>query len=287
MAEKDDDDLKDKTESGDGDDGEGKQPDPVDAPDPTIEERARLYGWTPQSEFKGDPKKWIGPEEYVGRAETILPIANAAKHKLEREVLELRKTVSDLNDYHTKNAERASKRHAAELAAAKAAQRKAAEAGDVEQYDALTTKVDALQAEAPEAPAKPKVKPAPEDEIPAFVEWHKSNRWYQDDIEMTDYADRAARVIGRRGYEPDDPAFYAEVANEVRKKFPQKFSGNGTQRPRVPAVEGTNGSGGRGGARKRSFEALPADAKAACLQFEKTIPGFKRDDYVANYEFED
>lgn len=288
MAEKDDDDLKNQNGSGDSDDGEGKQPAPPDTQtDPTIEERARLYGWTPQSEFKGDPKKWIDAQEYVGRAETILPIANAAKHKLEREVLDLRKTVTDLNDFHTKNAERAAKRHAAELAAAKAAQRKAAETNDLEEFDAATNRIDALQAEAPEPVAKPNGKAAKvnPDELPAFKEFQKANSWYNDDIEMTAYANSISPIVANKGHTIEDAEFYAEIAKAVRKKFPQSFGGNGAQRPRVPAVEGTNGSGGRGGPSKRSFEALPADAKAACIHFEKQIPGFKREMYLANYEW--
>lgn len=71
----------------------------------------------------------------------------------------------------------------------------------------------------------------------AFIDWVENNEWYNTDPEMREYAD----MMGS-GYYSNHPnksvsEVYKYVADEVKKRFPEKFGGN-PARQRPSPVEG-------------------------------------------------
>ena len=73
--------------------------------------------------------------------------------------------------------------------------------------------------------------------------------------------------------------FLNEVTTRVKRMYPEKF--NNVNRTKPSPVEGNSpaGVGKKGG---KSFNDLPAEAKEACLKFEKTKL-LTREQYVKEY----
>ena len=68
----------------------------------------------------------------------------------------------------------------------------------------------------------------------------------------------------------------------MKEEFPEEFKNPNRDKPNGvdPGGEKTTTS------KAKSYESLPADAKKACDQFVRDIPGFKREDYLNTYEWE-
>jgi hypothetical protein len=63
-----------------------------------IEGRAKMQGWVPKDEFKGDPTKWINADEFVKRADHMMPILKSVNKKLEGQVVDLNRKLSQTQD---------------------------------------------------------------------------------------------------------------------------------------------------------------------------------------------
>lgn len=152
---------------------------------------------------------------------------------------------------------------------------------------------------------------------PEVVEWVKNNDWFN----TNDEANALAVTFHRKLLATRKDLSLAEnlemVTAEVRKRYPELFDdppptrkangagdddagGESTKRGAAAVTESSVGSaagggGGGGGAGKRTYANLPADAKAACDRFVKTMikgpdgkekPMMTRDEYVAQYPWE-
>lgn len=244
-----------------------------------TEAKARELGWKPEEEWVGDKSGWVDAETFVQRRERQIAAADHVAQdqikRLEKELAETRATIKDFSDWRTTVERRAYERATRDI---EAQMRAAVKAGDVPAFDAANK---AMQDLTKSVEQRTETKPAPTnpDEIPAFQDFIKDNGWYTSDPVLGGYADRMARQIAQqKGYTGTEPEFYQEIARTVREAFPDKFGGR-----RSPAVESGNGMGGRGGGNKaKSYDALPAEAKAACDKFvaQKLMT---REQYVADY----
>lgn len=259
-----------------------------------IEEKAKAMGWVPEEEFKGDPERWVDAETFVERGENVLPILRERLDKsydkisnLESEIQEVKKAATNIAEYNTKVEkvahERAKKEYEKELNAIKSKMKKAVKDGDEETFSDLEAELDSL--EKPEEPA-----PAPEkaQELPEwFDEWKNDNRWFDTDPEM-----QATAVA----YD-NNPKWESElsgkaradaVAKKIKELYPQKFTNpNRDTPPTVDAGGDKDDSASKG---KKTFNDLPADAKAAFKSlkedFERMGKKFTKEDYLKNYEWE-
>lgn len=73
--------------------------------------------------------------------------------------------------------------------------------------------------------ARPQV-PKPDAKAMA---WAERNPWFQTDPEMTSYAFGVHQKLVEQGYDPTSDAYYEQIDENVRKRFPENF-GN-SQRP--------------------------------------------------------
>lgn len=281
---------------GDGEGGEQHQQ------QPTAEERARRMGWVPKDEFRGDPKRWRPAADFIARAETELPVAQATIRRLESgsqaqqrkidglvaNVRELTETLTEFRTFATKGEERAYNRAKAEL---EAEFKVAVEAGDVPRAEAARDELADL-GEPPKAPVakkpgeeKPAAGEQPQIE-PETLQWIDENPWFNRDPELNDFATNMHGTLLRT----KSTLSLAENLDEVKRRtmlaFPEKF----------PAARKPNGGGAArvaepsGGGRPRptggqTYDDLPADAKKACDRFVKQIPGYTRDEYVKQFDW--
>jgi hypothetical protein len=245
-----------------------------------YETEAKAEGWVPQPEFKGPPERWVDAETFVKRGEEILPIVNAKNRKLSEEVQELRKTVDDLKlgnsqfrEFHEQAIARERQQRDAAIKELEAAREKAVTDGNGAAFSEADRRLKALQAQPP--PSKPQLSDAQRA-------WLAENRWYETDPVLRAVADGLSDALARERQDLlGKRDFLDELTKRVKAEMPHKFENPNRTRS---VVEDTQQKGGNGKA--KTYENLPADAKAACDRFTRTIPGFTKDKYLASYQWD-
>lgn len=240
------------------------------------EEKARRMGWVPQDEFRGAPEKWRPADEFVQRGEDQMPILRERLRHQDKQLADLQRVVKEFADYHTKVEQNAYQRALREL---KTRQAQAVAAGDAQAFVEIDSAIDELRNDAALKKAPTVQEQAPE-EHPVFRDWKSKNRWYDNDVEMTAYADNIGAYIKRVNPNMDGDEFFEAVTKKVKKEFPEKFEN--PRRSDAPAVEGAGNAPRKSG---KSYADLPPEAKAACDRFvAKKLTTKER--YVRQY-FED
>ncbi len=236
-----------------------------------YEEEAQKIGWRPESDWKGESGKWKDAKTFVEHGENYVPF-------LRKEVKELKADLEmtiKLNKQAASEAEKrgfdaATKSYEKELKSLKEKQVEAVEAGDVDEYKKVESKITDLK--------KPEEKP----EInPVFEEWKDKNEWYQSDEKMARFANFIGNEIASEGLQPD--AFYAKVTSQVKETFPEKFENS--NRKKVDMVGGGGQTPPKGG--KKTFADLPDAAKRNFNSLSRRFEGLgqkaNKEDFVKIY----
>lgn len=248
----------------DGDDTGGGKADEVVDEKPKDDEpevsadiiaKAEKMGWTPKDKFRGDPAKWRPADEFVERGENMLPLVQAQVRRQEREINELKQSMRDLGDYHSKTAQREYGRALANLKAQRA---EAIKAGDGAAFDAVDEQIDSLKEN-----IKANEQPRGDKPDPEFNDWLSKNKWAEDP-KLQAYGLAVADEIKASGTKATGLEMLDLVAKQIKKDFPEKFEN--PRRTTAAAVEG--GAGPRRSTGK-SYSDLPAEARAACDRMAK------------------
>lgn len=265
-----------------------------DSPAEDID-KAKSIGWKDPSEWKGNPPKngFVKASEYLKRAETVIPIMRSTNAKLEGELAEARKELTEFKATTAKTIERMSSMTKVALDRQRtqledkysAAIDAATEVGDKEQVrklrDAERKDLKAFDEAAEESRPDPKelekatekVNAAlPKDVQESIGEWIALNPWYSTDAEMQAVANAYHGKLLK-----DKPGLtladnLEETRKYVAKRYPEKFGVedelDDDEKPaRGSRVEGGSRMAGGGGGSK--FSKLPADAKAQADKFIK------------------
>jgi len=121
--------------------------------------------------------------------------------------------------------------------------------------------------------------------MPDFVQdWMNDNsKWYNVNPTATAYATalepQLAKSTGLQGKDLLD-----KITEEVQTRFPELFENKNRTAP--PAVDDGGNVPGSAPVKKKSYSALPNEAKTQCDKMCKSIPGFTREKYVANYAWD-
>lgn len=244
-----------------------------DAADPRaeIEAAAKNGGWTPKDQWTGKPEDYLDAPQFVLKAAEILPEVRKALKDARDEIKAVKKTMADFSDHHTKTETRMYEKARKDLE--QALDQHTAD-NNLEGVKAVTKELSDM---AVEAATRPKAPATEEDGSDPIVEaWIEKNPWFNSDPVMQASAKALSAIIDREGVK-DISKNLAEVAKRIRAEFPHKFE---NQRRNDPAVvEGASPPRGGG----KTFNDLPADAKAMCIDFEKSIKGFKRETYIRDW----
>jgi hypothetical protein len=263
-----------------------------------INDFARRLGHTPEENFKGDPGKYLPARDFLARALNELPLArsnlkrqNRALENLEKRIEKQSKVLEQFNDHHKKTLkETAEREYQRGLEAARERVKQAVEEGDVEGAEAAMLDAERLLKEGPatekgEKKADNQEKPDEDamQEVKKVREaWMSENDWYKTDRTMRKYAYECAEMLSKT--EPDLTAKQQldAVRDMVEEHFPDFFTN--PNRKKANAVEGGGGrKGPASGGRKKTYNDLPAEAKALCDGFVSEIKGYKVQDYVDQY----
>lgn len=262
---------------------------------PSIEDEARLQGWVPKEEFRGNEADWISADVFVQRGKEINPILRKNNERIlkeldmtKKQMEELRKATEDFKKFQKEAFERRLHEYEEEILDLKEMKKKAVSEGDGDlvvkiddQIDELKTKKAEASKEEVEADTKPTVDPKIQAEI---EDWTSENSWYTQDSKLRAVADSLADtvrrehpyLIGKEFLEKLDEALTeVGVLEKVSKKTKSK-------NPMAGGSRQTTTSTDKGG--KQSYENLPADAKAACDKFVKQKL-MTREEYVQSYDW--
>ena len=238
-----------------------------------YEAEARHHGWTPKEDFKGDPNKWVDAETFARRADEVMPFLQKQNKALKRDIDELKRTMKQANEFYSKAEERAYNRALAEV---QAKHDEAVETGDVGAARKAMAEMRNLDKE---FEAKPAETPAEDDSDARraeLAEWVEATGWYGTDEQRTKYADMQADLMGPADkWDGGQKAWLSELTKRTERKFAD------------PKPSATNAGGARPTSRgsAKSYNDLPADAKRLCDRFVKSIPGFTKEQYVKDFDW--
>lgn len=219
---------------------------------------ARGMGWQPKDDWRGDPDGWRDAETFVKRGDEIIGHIrrdrDAQREKASKAETDRDDRIRRLEGQYTEALKAQAKQHAAEMETIKSDERKAVVEGDVEAFDALGKRKEALGTapEVREAPA-----PQPDDTV---KEWAKKNPWFYTDPQMRALATATAETAAQSG--ADAHAQVAAAEAEVRKRFADKFE------PPKASVE-VGGHSPKRGPKSKGVAELPAEARKAFDGFVK------------------
>lgn len=251
--------------------------------DPKVEERAKLQGWVPLNDFRGDKERWISADEFVKRADIVMPILRSQKNKLEDKLLALSKELNEQKDLtkkmvkiHGKYSEDA---YNDRITTIKRLKTEAVELGDLEKYRQL----EAEEAKVPKPETIQIEESQSQDIDPGVLKWQEENaHWYGVDQELTEYTEVIAERMAKKGHNLTPYQFCEAVKNKVKDMFPAKFNGNGNMQSGVDEA-GTRGSDTTTAKKGKSFNDLPVDAKQQCKSLMESIPGYTKEKYLKDY----
>lgn len=243
-----------------------------------FEAEARADGWVSEADWKGS-KPWIPAEEFVKRGETILPILQAKYRNTLETVNELKKQFEDSQSvfkdfkvFQEQALSKAQKERQDAISELETLREKAITEGDGQAFTKTEKKLTELRRE-------PEPKKEPPKESPEVQAWRGENDWYSKDRELTAIADGLSDVVAAENPGLKGRAFLDKLVERVRTVVPHKFE---NPRRQESLTSDTTRKGSKKG---KSYDDLPADARAACDRFVKQIPGYSKEAYVSNYDW--
>lgn len=294
----------------------------IDAP---LEERdyeaeARLMGWHPQDEFRGNPDDWVDARTFITRGEQQLPILRENNRKLQARVRrtdddnaelrqqmnEMRESLSTMRTMLERGQEVGYQRAKAEF---EAQMREAVRSGDEARFDKIQADMEKLdeQHDAIKAPTEPKA-PAPPTKpklpgTPEFQAWFEENKvWLLADPVLQGAANSASKALDESDEPLSQDEYWEKVTEMVQTKYPRRFAA-ATGKPFTPAPSQTPSSDGvtpraaavlrpTGGApsftKKTGIDSItdPGERKEARMAYNRiknSIPDYTEAEYMRVY----
>lgn len=250
-----------------------------------IEDRARKMGWVAKEEFKGDPDRWRPADEFVSRGENLLPILQANNRKLEGRLADMEtknkqllETMEELTVF-TRTATERERKKAREEALAEITE--AAKTADPERASRAAQTLSAIDAAPAPQRTEQRTEPEKPKADPEIQAWIGENKWFNTSPKLNGYALETYGELERDAPGMSTAERLAETKKRTMEAYPEAFG----MSKRATAASVASPSGGPAPKKGRTYDDLPADAKRACDKFVGTIKGYKREDYVRDYDW--
>jgi hypothetical protein len=265
-------------------------------PAPEIIREAESQGWVPREKFRGSESDWVDADTFVKRGREILPILRRNNENLIRDLnatkeqlREFREAAEEFKRFQKESYERKVSDYEKRIAEIKESRAQAISDGDGAKVNALDDALDQAKEEIKEAKeaakeaAKAPVTPSPAQEVvdPALQTWLSENEWFGTDRRLTAIANGIGESLRVEFPMLEGQEFLDKLNETLREEMPEKFGRKATPASRV---ESGSGRVSRAGSNPRSYDALPADAKAACDRFVKQKL-MTREEYVRDFDW--
>jgi hypothetical protein len=257
-------------------------------PAPEIVDRARRLGWRPQEEYNGR-REWVPADKFIETAENELPVLRENLRRLDNlytkdvgslknELTEVKQVLTDFREFSSRSEQRAYEKAKRELEEKRDV---AVAHADTETFKATQREIDELDKQVkPKEPEKKTETVPPPD--PAITAWIGENPWFTTDAELMAYAKAQDNFLMTAKPGMSVAERLAEVKNRTKKEYPDKFGNPKREQASSVAEPGAQTTTRKKG---KTYDDLPPDAKAACDKFVRTIPNYKREDYVKEYDW--
>lgn len=274
------------------------------ATNPESETRARVMGWKPKEQYKGDPEKWVPADEFLDRglaspaimAERLqfmgdrLARQERDNQQLNSKFDEAVGTIQTMTTMMRSSEKRSYDRAKAEL---EAERDKAVETGDTATFKRVDTEMRELERSAPVtmpgATAAP-VTPAPGGRAasandPAVQAFYQRNPWYSRDPMLTQEADIIHTGLVNARPDMTVAQNLAEVERRLKTYFPDRFNGAAApaalqaevENPRREEPGAVSPASATAPARRqttrRGFANMPQESKTAYVKYKKMLEG--------------
>jgi DNA repair exonuclease SbcCD ATPase subunit len=263
---------------------------------PQFESEARAQGWVAKEEFRGSEDDWVDAETFVRRGKEIMPILRKNNEKLLKELGEAKKAAEEareaakeFREFQKQQFERKTKDLESQLEQLKQAKREAITQGDGDRAIAIDDAMDELKEQRQEAKqelkaAEDKAKEVPQVTAdPSLNEWMDRNEWFGKDTRLTGMANGLGVELRRENPNLTGKAFLDKLDAELAEMLPEKFGKKKVQNPMEGSPNGTARPAVTSG--KKSYNNLPAEARAACDRFVKQGL-MTKEQYVAEFEWD-
>jgi hypothetical protein len=228
-----------------------------------VELEAMKFGWKPESEFVSkNGRKWKTAEKFLEDKPLYDKIDE--QHKT---VKDLKRALDAMRKHYDTVRETEYKRALDEL---KAQRRQALEEGDLVRAEEIRDEIDETKQRAP----KPEVVEDNTRVADALKVWKGENDWYEQDEDMTAYADGYGNKLLKQGVDPVE--VLEQVTKKVRAAFPQKF--RNPNRDTAPRVEG---NARKGSGRSGPDDSFMSPAEIQIMErFLKSGAPITREEYI-------
>jgi len=235
---------------------------------------ASKEGWAPKDQWKGDPERWKTSQQFVEDGEKIVPILKSKVDRLDQRVGQLLNSNRQLNESTQRSIEKERKENARLIAELGVVRKQAITDSDGDAFDNADRQIQTLR----ETQEQPVAQVTDWDQ--RSVQFVKDNPWYNTNSKLATFANGLQGPVEADGF--SGQSFFDEVARRTKEAFPEDFGNK--NRSNANSVESggtvTPPSGGQ------TFNDLPPDAKAAFKDFERDIPGYTKEQYLTDYEWE-
>lgn len=225
---------------------------------------ARAQGWVPEQEFRGSkkPAKFLDAKTFVERGEEIRPFLDSRTKRLHTELSkkqqEFDERVARMEKMNQAAMAAAERRHKEELARVKAEQRRAAEAGDLNEFDRLENVKANLELTAPKAEQAPAADPQADlqAKIKKFAD---DNPWFRTNMQLRSYAKEYSLMLSEDNPNQTFEENTAQLLAHMREAFPDQLGGPKRASNGHSAVDGGSAFPGARG-KQGLADKLPSEA---------------------------
>lgn len=235
-----------------------------------YEKEALADGWNPN--FEGEGK--VDAKTFVERGEKISGMLKGKIGRLEERIENLTKTNAEFKQYTDKQLQKEKedkKRLIAELEEVRA---NAITEGDGKAAVKAEKEIRNLE--------QSNEQPSDQNAYNQLAQsWANENKWYATNTKLSAFADGIADRIINEGY--TGQAYFNELTRRTKEAFPEEFENPNRKK------SGTVEDGGPKVAEEgkaKSWANLPDSAKKEANRFIKDIPGFTKEQYLSQYEWE-
>ena len=260
---------------------------------PEIRAKATAGGWADKEHWKGDPKDWVDADVFVKRGEEWLGNVRKQNESLTRDLQttreqmkELRAATEEFKKFQKEAYDRKVVELESNMVAIKAERAKAISDGDGAKVNELDDKLELAREEVKEAKAASVTELKPEPVSPPAITnelqgWLSKNEWFGKDKRLTGIANGIGESLRLEFPLLKGQEFLDKLDEILEEELPNKFG----KKQGVPSVESGSGRSGRTNSNAKSYDNLPADARAACDRFVKQKL-MTREQYVNDYAWE-
>lgn len=235
------------------------------------EAEAKAGGWQDAPDHIPEDKR-VDAKTFVERGEKIAGIQKSKADRLEARIEEMSSTFADFQQHHQRTLAKERQQARDRIAELEAERAQAITEGDGTRFTKLDQELNDLKSAEPVGKA---------ELDPLAQAWVTQNQWYATDDILNAYADGISERVSKAGY--TGQAYFNELTRRVKEAFPEKFKNPARSQPGVVETESARESDDP---KPKSYQSLPSDAKSMCEKFVRTIPGFTKEQFLAEYDWE-